>query len=172
MDIEYKYIFLLPFLANAFYTTKAMANANIMLAYLNALQWILERRPHGWDYEKKIVTQVRTFAYLYTIDTFIDSSCLSLDQRQYIHAISRLGILVSFGITLINKTLVVYVMGMAYMLVMLYLLTTRPCEIYYASLGTILGIMSSLLYLFRSPAQHLGFATYLYCMSKSLKLMV
>jgi hypothetical protein len=172
MVIEYKYFCLLPFLVNAFLTTKAMANANLMLAYLNALQWVLERRPHGWDYEKKIVTQVRTFAYMYTIDAFIDSSCLSLEQKQYIHSVSRLGILISFGFTLTSKALVVYVMGMAYMLVILYLFTTHPCEIYYTSLGVATAVMSSVLYMFRNPAHHVGFATFLYCMSKSLKLMV
>lgn len=172
MYIEYKYWFLLPFLVNAFFTTKALANANVMLAYLNALHWILERRPHGWDVEKKWVTQVRIFAYLYTIDAFIDSGCLSLEQRNYIHSISRMSILVSFGICLTNKALVPYVTGSAYTLLMLYLLITRPCEVYYASLGAIAATITSFLYLLRNPAQHLGFATFLYCMSKSLKLTV
>jgi hypothetical protein len=175
MNFDYKYIYLVPFLSNAFLTAKPVANANITLAYLNALNWILAHPTYfrGWDTEKTIVKHLRTIAYLYTIDAFIDSSCLSPVQSQYIHAISRLGILATGGAILTNHYIHNYVTGFSYCLFTIYLIVTRPCgEDSYAGLGVVAGIMTFLLNMFESPAQHLGFATFLFCMSKSLNLTV
>lgn len=168
--INVKYLCLVPFLTNAWFTSKRIADANLSLAYLNGLTWILETRPTGWILEKKIVSVLTTFAYLYTIDIFSDSSCLTLEQQRYIHALSRVSILIVFGVILVNQHIVKYIMPFTYTTFTLYLLLTRPCEVYYVSLGSLGLFMTSILYLAKSPGQHIGFATYLYCISKSLRM--
>lgn len=171
MPIQYKYFYLLPFIVNAWLTTKNVSDANLSLAYLNGIAWILDTRPTGWNFEKKIASNLLSFAYLYTIDIFSSSLCLNLEQRQYIHALSRLSIILNFGLTYIfNKNVVSYITTMTYMTFTLYLLVTQPCELYYASLGGLSLLSTSVLYLANSPGQHVGFATYLYCISKSLAM--
>jgi hypothetical protein len=167
---QFRFFCLIPFIINAWLSSKRIADANLSLAYLNGISYVLDTRPRGWNVEKKIVSTLKTFAYLYMIDIFSESSCFLPEQQEYVHALSRISILLSFGFVLVNKQIVENITLFAYTYFTLYLLLTSPCEFYYASLGGFAIVITSILYLFKSPSQHIGFAAYLYCVSKSLTL--